>query len=99
MAKNSSPCLVFISIEFVVPQANSLKAKRRVVKSILARLKNKFNASVAEIGYLDKWQRSLIGITMINTNRVMLEQQLVAIENQLRAVADIDLLAFNVEWL
>lgn len=42
----------------------SLKDKRRIVKSMTARLRNKFNASVAETGMNESLEWAQIGITM-----------------------------------
>jgi len=48
-----------------LPENSSLKGKRMVVKSIQARLHNKFNVSVAEVEHNDKWQLAGIGICAI----------------------------------
>jgi uncharacterized protein YlxP (DUF503 family) len=42
---------------------HSLKEKRMVVKSVIQRLKNKFNISVGEVGEQDIHQTIVIGIT------------------------------------
>jgi len=42
---------------------HSLKEKRMVVKSLIQRLKNKFNISVGEVGEQDIHQTIVIGIT------------------------------------
>jgi uncharacterized protein len=44
---------------------HSLKEKRMVVKSIIQRLKNKFNLSVAEVAEQDIHQTIVIGIAAI----------------------------------
>jgi uncharacterized protein YlxP (DUF503 family) len=43
------------TIELDIPAA-SLKDKRHIIKSVIARLRNKFNISVAEVDHLDSWQ-------------------------------------------
>ncbi len=47
-----------------LPAAHSLKEKRHVVKSIIARVHNQFNVSAAEIEDQDLWQRAVIGIAV-----------------------------------
>ena len=54
-----------LTIELVIYASSSLKEKRFVVKSIKDKLKNKFNIAIAEIDYLDKWQRAKIGIVTV----------------------------------
>jgi uncharacterized protein YlxP (DUF503 family) len=45
-----------------LPAARSLKDKRQVVKSIVERIKGRFNVSAAEIGAQELWQVAEIGI-------------------------------------
>jgi uncharacterized protein len=47
---------------------HSLKEKRRIVKSVIERLKNKFNASVSEIDDNDNKLKALIGISIAGNN-------------------------------
>lgn len=54
-------------IQLFEPQ--SLKAKRRVVKSLKERLRSKFNVSVAETGHQDAWQRAEITACVVATDR------------------------------
>jgi len=53
-------CRVILNIN----EAFSLKEKRQVVKSIVERVKSRFNASVAEVGFNDKWKNAIIGISL-----------------------------------
>lgn len=48
--------------------SHSLKEKRRVVKSIKDRIKNKFNVSIAEVDALDNWQLAVIGVACISND-------------------------------
>lgn len=77
----------------------SLKAKRSIVNRIKDRIRTRFNASVAEVGYLDKWQRSALGITMISNQKTKLQKDIDAIETTLREITDMSLCDFVVEWL
>lgn len=54
------------NIEITIGGVNSLKEKRAVIKSIINRIKAKFNVSIAEVGYNDKWQHSIIGICCVS---------------------------------
>jgi uncharacterized protein len=56
-------------IVFRLHDCNSLKGKRRVVKSIVARIRNNFNASVAEVGANDNHHRAEIGFSLVGNNR------------------------------
>jgi hypothetical protein len=54
-------------ITLELPGVHSLKEKRSVVKSLLARLQNRFNVSAAEIAAQDSWGIAVIGITCTST--------------------------------
>ena len=59
-----------------IPGNTSLKGKRRVVKSLIARLQNTFNASVAEIGANDSHQRAEIGLAFVGNDRRRINSKL-----------------------
>lgn len=47
---------------------HSLKGKRRIIKSILARLPQHFNVAVAEIDSQDRWQTAVISLVTVGTD-------------------------------
>lgn len=50
---------------------HSLKEKRMIVQSIIAKVKNKFNVSIAEVGNQDYHQSIVIGIACVtNSSRL-----------------------------
>lgn len=55
-------------IELRLMEVNSLKDKRSLVKSLVERLGNRFNASVAEVDFMDIWGRSVIGIAVVSND-------------------------------
>jgi len=57
------------SITIVMYEVNSLKGKRQIVKSIIERVKSRFNVSIAEVGALDKWQVAEIGFSCVSNSR------------------------------
>ena len=56
-------------LELRLPENESLKGKRRVIQSIITRLKNKYNVSVAEIDNQSLWQLATLGITCVSNQR------------------------------
>jgi len=55
-------------IELRLPENQSLKGKRRVLKSITSRIRSKFNVSIAEVDEQDRWQLATIGICFVSNN-------------------------------
>lgn len=51
-----------------LPENQTLKGKRQVIKSITERVKNKYNVSIAEVDDQDLWQLVTLGITCISTS-------------------------------
>ncbi|MBE6023798.1 MAG: DUF503 domain-containing protein [Cellulosilyticum sp.] len=54
-----------LQIKCYAPYVHSLKEKRMIVKSITGKVKNKFNASVSEVGQQDIHQTIMIGVATI----------------------------------
>jgi uncharacterized protein YlxP (DUF503 family) len=57
-------------IELHVHGSQSLKQKRGVIKSIIQRVRNRFNVSVAEVGGQDTWQRAVLGLSVSSNDSV-----------------------------
>lgn len=55
-------------ITLLIHASSSLKDKRHVLKSIIAKVKDKFNVSVAEVGAHDLLQRAQIGVCAVGTD-------------------------------
>ncbi|WP_207634173.1 DUF503 domain-containing protein [Halalkalibacter urbisdiaboli] len=65
-----------VRCELLIYDANSLKAKRSVLKSLLTRLKQRFNISVAETDHQNVWQRAEIVLVTVASERVICEREL-----------------------
>lgn len=61
-------------IELYLPGVSSLKEKRGVLKSLLARLHNTFNVSAAEVDHQDLWQSAQIGIAIVTNSTAHADQ-------------------------
>lgn len=54
-----------LEIKLYAPWVSSLKEKRMVVKSIIAKTQNKFNVSIAEVAEQDTLQTIILGIACV----------------------------------
>ena len=63
-------------VELHVHGSQSLKEKRGVVRSVVQRVRNRFNVSVAEIGGQDTWQRAVLGIATTGNDRTQVRDLL-----------------------
>ncbi len=55
-------------LTFQLYASDSLKEKRRVVRSIVERTRARFNVAVAEVADQDVWGSCVIGITCVSTD-------------------------------
>jgi uncharacterized protein YlxP (DUF503 family) len=55
-------------ITLSLPGNDSLKGKRKVIRRILDRTKNEYNAAVAEVGSLDMHRRAELGIAVVSND-------------------------------
>ena len=51
-----------------LPENQSLKGKRQVLKSITTRVRNKYNVAIAEVDDQDLWQLATLGIACVSNN-------------------------------
>lgn len=84
-------------VEIFLPGLNSLKSKRRIINSIKGKIHSKFNVGISEIDFLDKWQRSLIGIVAVSNDSKFLQSSLNKIVNQIREFRDINILDWSIK--
>ena len=68
-------------ITFRLHDCRSLKGKRKIVKSIISRLRNNFNVSVAEVGSNDIHQRAEIGFVLVGNNKAVINSKIDKIFN------------------
>lgn len=54
-----------LEIVLLIRESHSLKSRRRVVKSLIDRIKSRFNVSVADVGDQNLWQRAVIGVAVV----------------------------------
>ena len=80
-----------------LPDAHSLKEKRFTVRRIQDRLRARFNVAVAELDHQDLWQRAMVGVVSISSDRKVLEKILRAVEEESLSVLGRDLVGTELE--
>lgn len=55
-------------VDLRIPGNASLKGKRKVLRKIIDRVKNRYNISISEIGDNDLWQRSQLGLSVVGND-------------------------------
>jgi uncharacterized protein YlxP (DUF503 family) len=57
-------------------ESHSLKDKRMVLRKVKDLVRNKFNVSIAEVSEKDRWQRAVLGISLVGGDRRFTESAL-----------------------
>ena len=88
-----------LSIRLVMRQSRSVKDKRRIIKNLADRIRNKFNVSVAETGMQDNRQSGMIGISMVGANRRSVNRALTNVISQFDFYPNIKLTDYQMEFI
>jgi len=68
-------------IKLHLSHSQSLKDKRRIVKSIIARLRSQYNISIAEVDDQDLWQLVTLGIACVSNHNQHVDETLSKVMN------------------
>lgn len=68
--------VVAARITLIIPENDSLKGKRKVVRSLIEKVRHKFDAAVAEVGDNDLWQKAQIGVALVGNDPQLLNTRL-----------------------
>lgn len=79
-----------------LPDCHSLKEKRQVVKSVIARVRNHFEVAIAEVDEQDRWQIAVLGVSCISNNSQHADDVLGHVRRYIEETRP-DILVSNVE--
>lgn len=82
------------SFELHLPESRSLKDKRRVVKSLIERLYNRYRVSIAETGFHDLHQRAEISLAAVTQKEGEMEKLLDGVREVVESVPE----AYLTRW-
>ena len=83
-----------------LPENLSLKGKRRVLKSVITQVKNKFNVSMAEVDDHELWQLATLGICCVsNDGRYTNEVLSKVVDFIVNGRFDVEILDYEIEIL
>jgi uncharacterized protein YlxP (DUF503 family) len=88
-----------LQVEVHYPEAQSLKEKRFVLHSLLDRLRRQFNVSAAEVEQRDLWQKSVLGVVHVNTDRSHADSTLSKVVEFLESEPRIQVTGIQTEFL
>jgi uncharacterized protein len=87
-----------LTLEIHIADAQSLKDKRQVLRSLKDRLRAHYNVAVAELEHQELWQRARVGVVGISGDGKHLEESMQAVAAESERVLGRDLLSQEIEY-
>lgn len=87
------------SIKLRIFESYSLKEKRQIIKSIIGRLKSRFNISIAEIDLNDNWNIGLIGFSCVSNNTKHVNEIISKVVKFIDGDSRVEIIDSNIEIL
>jgi hypothetical protein len=88
-----------LTLTLAIPEAMSLKDKRRAIRSLKDRLAGKHNVSVAEVDDLDEHRSAVIGVAMVANDRRFVDGCLSKIVDEVRVSRWVNLVDYEIEFV
>ncbi len=99
MIREHTQHIALLSVRLRIPQAQSLKSKRMVTRSIKDRIRSRFNVSVAELDGQDKWQWATFDFAMIGNDRAYLDRCMQNILSLMEANRNVEVIEHELEFI
>ena len=88
-----------LELELHLPEAHSLKDKRQPLRSILSRVRQDHNVSIAEVAHQEDWKRAGLAVVGVNTERVPMERTLDRIVRAIEETPGVVCAGEQRQWL
>lgn len=88
-----------VNLKVYIPFSHSLKEKRMEVKSICAKVKNKFNVSIAEVEDHDVHQTIGLGLALVSNNKKYIDSTIDKVINYIESNTEGEIIQVNREVL
>jgi hypothetical protein len=87
-----------LRVKLRLPENQSLKGKRQVIKSLIARLHNRFHVSAAEVANNDSWQLATLGVAVVSNDERHADEVLASVMDFIRRERlDAEILDYETE--
>ena len=80
-----------------VPDNHSLKGKRRVIKSLIERVNNRYNVAISEVAEHDVLQRAEIGICTVGNSQPVIDSVLNKAVNFIEGTFLVEIIDMDIE--
>ena len=88
-----------LTVQLEITDALTLKDKRQVVRSLLARIRNSFNVSAAEVGHLDAHTLSTFGFAAVANDKAYVHGMLQKIVDLIEREGRVQMIDYQTEMV
>ena len=86
-----------LHVECSLPGTQSIKDKRRILRSLLDRLHRRFHVAVAEVDHQDSWRRAGLAVAYISTTTRHADEVLAHVATAIERNSDLVVLDYSIE--
>ena len=84
-------------IDLLIHDKQSLKGKRQVLKKLVDNVRNRFKVSVAEVGSHELWQRAELGVSVVGSDRAVINSLLDKVLNFIEGLHLVEIIDHQIE--
>ncbi len=88
-----------LTLNLFLPESQSLKSKRSLLRPLMENLRSKHNVSVAETGHSDAWQRAVLTVTTAGLQETRVREVLAGLVRMVEDRPGFRLLDYSMEIL
>lgn len=87
------------TLRFRIHECHSLKEKRKIVKSMITRLRNAFNASIAEVAANDVHRKIEIGVALVGNDHKVINSKMDKLLDMAEDMGLAEMLDADIEFI
>lgn len=88
-----------LQLHIIIPESQSLKSKRFVLKGLIDKIRDRFNVSCSEVDGKDLWQSSTVAVVMVGDDKRHINRCLDKIADLVRETPRVELLEQELEFI
>lgn len=88
-----------MTIDLYIPHSSSLKEKRMVLKGFKDKIRARYNVSVSEVDFQEKWQRAQLAVVQVGNDYQYIEKNLRTIFQLIESNGTAQILNHSVEFI
>jgi uncharacterized protein YlxP (DUF503 family) len=88
-----------LTVSIWMSEPLSLKDKRSIIKRIITKIQNQFHVSAAEVGHLDEWKNSILGVSCVSNESGHCDRIMQSIIRSLENDYRVDIIEVNTELI